>query len=207
MRVNWLWDLLVCEAGKAVAGWSLRVRVRARTHGGFEAAQRMQRNCDDSKIQCNFCLHTIYRVSLLRIQLGSQGTLCGTMRLLQFTTTSGKPAGVRVGATLGTVHAAGACGDGAGAGGAGAGSSTPAVIVDLTGAFTASHPEWVRDGMRSFLEGGAPAMEAARDLLASAMVGSSHAVALGDIQLEAPIYNPEKVLCVGMNYTDHCTGV
>ena len=25
-----------------------------------------------------------------------------------------------------------------------------------------------------------------------------------DIQLKAPIHNPEKLICIGMNYVDHC---
>lgn len=25
------------------------------------------------------------------------------------------------------------------------------------------------------------------------------------ITLQAPIYNPEKLMCIGMNYVDHCT--
>ena len=26
-----------------------------------------------------------------------------------------------------------------------------------------------------------------------------------DVRLKAPITNPEKVICIGMNYVDHCT--
>ena len=26
-----------------------------------------------------------------------------------------------------------------------------------------------------------------------------------EIVLHAPIYNPEKLICIGMNYVDHCT--
>jgi len=25
-----------------------------------------------------------------------------------------------------------------------------------------------------------------------------------DVQLKAPIHNPEKLICIGMNYVDHC---
>ena len=27
----------------------------------------------------------------------------------------------------------------------------------------------------------------------------------GSFVLQAPIYNPEKLICIGMNYVDHCT--
>lgn len=28
---------------------------------------------------------------------------------------------------------------------------------------------------------------------------------LGEITLKAPIHNPQKIICIGMNYVDHCT--
>jgi len=30
-------------------------------------------------------------------------------------------------------------------------------------------------------------------------------LAVSDVQLRAPIYDPDKIICVGMNYVDHCT--
>ena len=30
-------------------------------------------------------------------------------------------------------------------------------------------------------------------------------ISKGNFSLRAPIYNPEKVVCIGMNYVDHCT--
>ncbi len=30
-------------------------------------------------------------------------------------------------------------------------------------------------------------------------------LAAGSVALKAPIYNPDKIVCVGMNYVDHCT--
>jgi 2-keto-4-pentenoate hydratase/2-oxohepta-3-ene-1,7-dioic acid hydratase in catechol pathway len=52
--------------------------------------------------------------------------------------------------------------------------------------------------MRIFLELGEPALACAR----AAVANNAHAVPLSSVTLRAPIYDPEKVLCVGMNYAD-----
>lgn len=31
-----------------------------------------------------------------------------------------------------------------------------------------------------------------------------HVLKRSDVQLKAPIHNPEKLICIGMNYVDHC---
>lgn len=51
-------------------------------------------------------------------------------------------------------------------------------------------------GMRSFLEAGAPALQAAR-----AAKGSL--IPLADVHLEAPVMRPSKFLAIGLNYADH----
>lgn len=55
--------------------------------------------------------------------------------------------------------------------------------------------------MRTFLERGDAGLSAARDAVSS----SSNQYAEVDVQLKAPIFDPEKIVCIGMNYVDHCT--
>lgn len=61
--------------------------------------------------------------------------------------------------------------------------------------------------MRTFLEAGESAMEAATKAFQSVDISSSSDNVFGpnEYNLKAPISNPEKILCVGMNYVDHCT--
>lgn len=56
--------------------------------------------------------------------------------------------------------------------------------------------------MRTFLEMGEQGMAAAR-----AMVEDKNSPTLpkSDVQLKAPIFDAQKVICIGMNYADHCT--
>ena len=37
------------------------------------------------------------------------------------------------------------------------------------------------------------------------VAGGKWRVALSTVKLLAPIYDPEKIVCVGMNYREHCT--
>ena len=39
----------------------------------------------------------------------------------------------------------------------------------------------------------------------TARSSGQHLFSPGEFVLKAPIYNPEKLICIGMNYTDHCT--
>nr|KAG5689794.1 hypothetical protein BaRGS_007072 [Batillaria attramentaria] len=50
--------------------------------------------------------------------------------------------------------------------------------------------------MRDFIQGGAPNLTAARN--------GHFILKRENVKVLAPITNPEKVLCVGMNYKDHC---
>ncbi|KAG8440927.1 hypothetical protein GDO86_006602 [Hymenochirus boettgeri] len=68
-------------------------------------------------------------------------------------------------------------------------------IIDLN-AFEPSLP----CRMREFLEFGEPAFETAKRALDS----SQYTLSRSEISLLAPISNPEKVICIGMNYVDHC---
>jgi len=67
-------------------------------------------------------------------------------------------------------------------------------IVDLSRA-DANIPA----NMRAFLEGGDAVLEAAR----GAVERGEHAIAVGDVRIVAPIDDPEKVICIGLNYADH----
>lgn len=57
--------------------------------------------------------------------------------------------------------------------------------------------------MKTFLEMGVAAMTAARTLVAEG-TGSS-ILPRGEVVFKAPIFDAGKVICVGMNYVDHCT--
>jgi 2-keto-4-pentenoate hydratase/2-oxohepta-3-ene-1,7-dioic acid hydratase in catechol pathway len=75
-------------------------------------------------------------------------------------------------------------------------------VIDLTAAYAEAG---VRvETMRTFLELGETGKRFARSA-AIADNNKHHRFALSSVQLKAPIYDPEKVICVGMNYTDHCT--
>ncbi|XP_048585234.1 fumarylacetoacetate hydrolase domain-containing protein 2 [Nematostella vectensis] len=54
--------------------------------------------------------------------------------------------------------------------------------------------------MRSFLEEGGEALEKAR----RAVESGKNVLQRSNLKLKAPIYNPEKIICTGMNYADHC---
>lgn len=68
-------------------------------------------------------------------------------------------------------------------------------LVDLSGA----EPSLPRS-MRAFLETGEHGLAAARRVLAS----GQHRLPRAGARLLAPIVDPEKVICVGLNYRDHC---
>ncbi|XP_069070525.1 oxaloacetate tautomerase fahd2, mitochondrial isoform X2 [Pleurodeles waltl] len=68
-------------------------------------------------------------------------------------------------------------------------------VVDLN-AFDSSLPR----NMRAFLEGGDNALDAAKRALES----GRHIVSSSNVHLMSPITGPDKVICVGMNYVDHC---
>lgn len=53
---------------------------------------------------------------------------------------------------------------------------------------------------RSFLQQGEKALTAA----ASAVESGKCRIKRDDVKLKAPIDNPEKIICLGMNYVDHC---
>ncbi|KAK9970388.1 hypothetical protein ABG768_026334 [Culter alburnus] len=68
-------------------------------------------------------------------------------------------------------------------------------VIDLK-AFDPSMPST----MREFLETGQKGMDCAKRALSS----GQHVVSRSDIRLLSPVTGPEKVVCVGMNYKDHC---
>ena len=55
--------------------------------------------------------------------------------------------------------------------------------------------------MRTLLEAGRPALDAARRILSENAEGSVRAPE--EVRVGAPILNPEKVICIGLNYADH----
>jgi 2-keto-4-pentenoate hydratase/2-oxohepta-3-ene-1,7-dioic acid hydratase in catechol pathway len=67
-------------------------------------------------------------------------------------------------------------------------------VVDVSG-----QGRNVPSDILAFLEQGAPALEQAREACAS----GRERLALADVQLEAPIRRPPKILAVGLNYRDH----
>lgn len=42
-------------------------------------------------------------------------------------------------------------------------------------------------------------------VLESAQESGQHILKKGNFCLKAPIYNPQKLMCIGMNYKGHCT--
>uniref|UniRef100_A0A8C2TJI9 Fumarylacetoacetate hydrolase domain containing 2A n=1 Tax=Coturnix japonica TaxID=93934 RepID=A0A8C2TJI9_COTJA len=69
-------------------------------------------------------------------------------------------------------------------------------VVDLSEA----EPELPRS-MRAFLESGEHGLAAARRW---ALASGRHRLPRAGVRLLAPIDDPEKVICVGLNYRDHC---
>ena len=61
------------------------------------------------------------------------------------------------------------------------------------------------DSTRAFLEGGAATQDALAAILDSVKSGSVQPVAhpLGSVRLHAPIADPGKFICIGLNYKDH----
>ncbi|KAM3926238.1 oxaloacetate tautomerase fahd2, mitochondrial-like [Leptodactylus fuscus] len=68
-------------------------------------------------------------------------------------------------------------------------------VIDLN-AFDSSLP----CGMKEFLEGGEATLQIAKRALDS----GQHILSRSQLSVLAPITNPEKVICIGMNYVDHC---
>lgn len=54
--------------------------------------------------------------------------------------------------------------------------------------------------MKSFLEGGEEMMLKAK----SVVDHGQHILKRAEVKLKAPIHNPGKIICIGMNYVDHC---
>ncbi|HSV74465.1 MAG TPA: fumarylacetoacetate hydrolase family protein [Chthonomonadales bacterium] len=81
------------------------------------------------------------------------------------------------------------------------------MVVDLAeglAAMDAADPELARaaarGSMRAFLEVGEPALAVARRAAETGAAASP----LADAKLLAPVGDPEKIVCVGQNYRDHC---
>ncbi|XP_074708411.1 oxaloacetate tautomerase Fahd2a, mitochondrial-like [Strix uralensis] len=85
----------------------------------------------------------------------------------------------------------------------GAGGAEPRLGLEAAGGsvvdLSAAEPALPRS-MRAFLESGPSGLAAAQRALES----GRHRVPRGTVQLLAPIGDPEKVICVGLNYRDHC---
>ncbi|MDA0838741.1 MAG: fumarylacetoacetate hydrolase family protein [Planctomycetota bacterium] len=74
------------------------------------------------------------------------------------------------------------------------GAQVDGEVVDLT-----AGDESIPGNMRCFLGGGEATLAAAKAVIDS----GEHRVADSAVTIKAPIYNPEKVICVGLNYADH----
>eukprot|EP00239_Pterosperma_sp_CCMP1384_P009622 CAMPEP_0197862470 /NCGR_PEP_ID=MMETSP1438-20131217/39256_1 /TAXON_ID=1461541 /ORGANISM="Pterosperma sp., Strain CCMP1384" /LENGTH=284 /DNA_ID=CAMNT_0043480039 /DNA_START=77 /DNA_END=931 /DNA_ORIENTATION=+ len=69
-------------------------------------------------------------------------------------------------------------------------------IVDLSAADST-----IPTDMLSLLQGGEAVLAACKSAISKGVCR----LPSSSVKIKAPIYNPEKVLCVGMNYVDHCT--
>lgn len=67
-------------------------------------------------------------------------------------------------------------------------------IIDLS----AADPS-IPSAMKEFLEAGDSAVSRARAVINS----GTHAISATDVTIHAPIDNPEKIICIGLNYADH----
>ena len=67
-------------------------------------------------------------------------------------------------------------------------------IIDLS----AADPS-IPSTMKEFLEAGDNAISRARAIIDS----GTHAISATDVTIHAPIDNPEKIICIGLNYADH----
>lgn len=67
-------------------------------------------------------------------------------------------------------------------------------VIDLNQADPSLPPD-----MKGFLAGGAASFEAAR----AAVANGEHALPSAAITVCAPIQNPQKIICIGLNYADH----
>ena len=67
-------------------------------------------------------------------------------------------------------------------------------IVDLS-----AGDSTIPSDMRTFLEAG----DAARSKAEAVVAGGEATISAGDVQILAPIANPEKLICIGLNYADH----
>lgn len=80
---------------------------------------------------------------------------------------------------------------------------TEAGAVDLSGAF----PGWGRLASVDMLCAALTADPEALGRLAGAADGIAPRWAAGDVQILAPLRHPGKIICVGLNYRDHCREV
>lgn len=78
-----------------------------------------------------------------------------------------------------------------------AGASSSTTVVNLTAA-CAAEGIVVGDSMRRFIALGTRG----RAIAESALSTDAFDVPLASVQLKAPIYDPEKIICVGMNYRE-----
>jgi len=73
-------------------------------------------------------------------------------------------------------------------------------VIDLNAALNLPHLT-----TRGLLELGEDGLSKVRKLVEEAKKSKKGLIPLSSVNLKAPITDPEKILCVGMNYVDHCT--
>lgn len=83
------------------------------------------------------------------------------------------------------------------------GSTRIGAIITRDGAervvdFSQADPGLPQD-MIGLLRGGEAALNAAR----KAVAGASQTIALSEVKLHAPVPHPDKIICIGLNYSDH----
>ncbi len=83
------------------------------------------------------------------------------------------------------------------------------VVIDLAGAQAARQGEDFPADMLTFLQAGDEARQTAGEIIEWVESNRKSAEepfvhALSDLTLAPPILNPSKIICVGLNYADHC---
>ncbi len=74
-------------------------------------------------------------------------------------------------------------------------------VLDLAAVWTGSAP--LPSSMRAFLAD-ADAVQTARSIVAAASPGGEACQPLAETALLAPVGDPQKIICIGQNYRDHC---
>lgn len=74
-------------------------------------------------------------------------------------------------------------------------------VLDVAQAFSSAGIDFPRPlTMKGFLEMGDRGLS-----LAKSSYNKTYCLPVSEVTFKAPIFDPEKIICIGMNYVDHCT--